>query len=122
MKKSLKPHANNCRSSKANWLTGYKQNATKTAWRPSQTDVLTSLKRTGATGLGTQGNLTVIDESFVDAVRKGGFEFHVWTVNEAEEARRFAELDVDSITTDRPALIRKAIEPQAARAFEIERQ
>ncbi|MCA8994601.1 MAG: hypothetical protein KDA88_21665 [Planctomycetaceae bacterium] len=106
---------------KANWLTGYKQNATKTAWRPSQTDVLTSLKRTGATGLGTQGNLTVIDESFVDAVRKGGFEFHVWTVNEAEEARRFAELDVDSITTDRPALIRKAIEPQAAAPFEIER-
>lgn len=94
---------------RANWLTSYKRSTPLSAWKPTSNDVLKSLRRTGATGLGTKGEQKVVDESFVRAVRTTGREFHVWTVNEAQPARFFKSLGVDSITTDRPAFIRKAI-------------
>ncbi|HIE97494.1 MAG TPA: glycerophosphodiester phosphodiesterase [Planctomycetes bacterium] len=93
-----------------NWLTGYKQKTKQSAWKPSQHDVLKILARTGATGLGTNGNLNVIDHAFVNSVRAAGFEFHVWTVNDVAPARQFADLGAFSITTDRPAFIRNAIQ------------
>ncbi|MCA9140033.1 MAG: glycerophosphodiester phosphodiesterase, partial [Planctomycetales bacterium] len=33
-------------------------------------------------------------------------EFHVWTVNDPDEAKAFRAMSVDSITTDRPEFIR----------------
>jgi len=94
---------------KANWLTSYKQSTFDRSWAPTRADVLNTLKRTGATGLGTKGELKVIDQPFVEAIRAAGFEFHVWTVNEAELARTFKSLGAQSLTTDRPAFIRNAI-------------
>ena len=92
-----------------NWLTGYKQETEHDVWKPVKNDVIKSLRRSGATGIGTQANLDVIDRVFVDRVRNAGCEFHVWTINDHETASRFVELGVDSITTDRPALIRRAL-------------
>ena len=91
---------------KANWLCSYEQETKQSDWKPTNTEVLRSLKSTGATGLGTHANLNVIDQDFVEAVRGAGFEFHVWTVNDAKTAEIFQELEVDSVTTDRPAYIR----------------
>jgi glycerophosphoryl diester phosphodiesterase len=98
----------------ANWLTGYKQQDEQSQWKPTRDDVIKILKRTGATGLGTNGNLSVIDQAFVDAVHDAGREFHVWTVNDVDDARRFADFGAFSITTDRPALIRNAIQQKPA--------
>ena len=94
----------------ANWLTGFKQKTTTSAWKPTRDDVLETLKHTGATGLGTNGNLKVIDQQYVDTIQAAGSEFHVWTVNDAEPARIFMSLGVRSITTDRPAFIRNALQ------------
>ena len=94
---------------KANWLTGYNQKKGETDWTPTQANVLQALQATGATGLGSNGNLKVINSAFVDAVRSAGHEFHVWTVNDAAAAREFQKLKVDSITTDRPDLIRSTL-------------
>jgi glycerophosphoryl diester phosphodiesterase len=94
---------------KASWLTSYKQGPDKRDWKPTRDEVLRALKATAATGLGTNGNLNVIDRDFVNAVRDVGCEFHVWTVNDAVAARTFQTLKVDSITTDRPAYIRDAL-------------
>lgn len=94
---------------KASWLTSYKQSSDKRGWKPTRNEVLQALKTTAATGLGTNGNLNVIDQDFVDAVREVGREFHVWTVNDPDSARKFQTLKVDSITTDRPAYIRDAL-------------
>lgn len=91
---------------KASWLTSYRQDSDKRNWKPTRDEVLQALKTTGATGLGTNGNLKVIDQDFVNAVREVGRELHVWTVNDANAARTFQKLKVDSITTDRPAYIR----------------
>ena len=95
-----------------NWLTAYKQASKQADWKPTRDDVLSKLQRAKATGLGTQANREVVDRQFVDSLRDAGFEFHVWTVNDPRTARHFAELGVDSITTDRPRLIRSALQPQ----------
>lgn len=100
----------------ANWLTGYKQDTNSSPWKPTREEVVATLKRTGATGLGTNGNLEVIDQAFVDAIRNSGLQFHVWTVNDVTTARKFAEFGVHSITTDRPGFIRNSIQRQAAKS------
>ncbi|WP_237226017.1 glycerophosphodiester phosphodiesterase [Rubinisphaera sp. JC750] len=94
---------------KCSWLTSYKQNGSQETWTPTADAVADTLQATNATGLGTHGNLQVIDEDFVKTVRDAGKEFHVWTVNDLDAAKRFVELGVDSITTDRPAHIRQAL-------------
>lgn len=95
---------------KINWLTGYKQQTKQSPWKPNQREVVESLRQTNATGFGTQNNLNVINQEFVSAVRNAGVEFHVWTVNDSKQARLFKSLGVESITTDRPAYIRNALQ------------
>ena len=98
---------------KSNWLTAYDQDGNDGDWRPSRENVITTLKRSGATGLGTQANFDVLNRSFVKEVRTLRKEFHVWTVNEMADARSLQVLGVDSITTDRPAFIREALQLEA---------
>ncbi len=95
---------------KASWLTSYKQETKLSSWKPSVEEVLESLKRTGATGLGTNGNLLVIDQCFVNAIRNAGVELHVWTINGEVPAHTFKNFKFDSITTDQPRFIREVIE------------
>tara|TARA_R110002049_G_scaffold4601_1_gene31630 strand:- start:9043 stop:9891 length:849 start_codon:yes stop_codon:yes gene_type:complete len=99
---------------KANWLTSYKQESEASQWNPSREMVLATLDRTNATGLGTKGNLSVIDQAFADAIRSAGFQLHVWTVNDVAAALKFAALRAASITTDRPEFIRNAIRQHSA--------
>lgn len=94
---------------KANWLTSYKQHERTGKWSPDLGSVLKTLESTKATGLGTQGRDEVVTAEFVRDIRKAGVECHVWTVNDPAQAQRYAELGFDSITTDKPAEIRKAI-------------
>lgn len=49
------------------------------------------------------------NEALVRQVRAAGLELHVWTVNKPEDARRFAKLGVDGITTDDPVMLREAL-------------
>lgn len=50
-----------------------------------------------------------LNEEFVRAAKAAGLGLHVWTVNDAAMARRLAGWGVDSITTDKPAEMRKAL-------------
>jgi glycerophosphoryl diester phosphodiesterase len=94
---------------KANWLTSYKQVKPTGEWMPGQLEVLTRIETSGATGLGTQGNAEVIDKPFAHAITQAGHELHVWTINDSNLARYFADLGVKSITTDKPKEIREAL-------------
>lgn len=94
---------------KVNWLTSYKQNNDNGAWTPGSDEIVRTLAATGATGLGSKGELKVIDQKLVNAVRQSNREFHVWTVNDPAAARTFQSFAVDSITTDRPAFIREVL-------------
>jgi len=47
-----------------------------------------------------------LDRYFVEAFHGAGLELHAWTVDDPAEAKRLAEAGVDSITTNRPGVIR----------------
>jgi len=44
-----------------------------------------------------------------DALRKLGKALYVYTVNDADQARRLRDVGVTGITTDRPAFLREAL-------------
>lgn len=93
---------------RAYWLTSYKADDAGVK-KPTLDEVLATLARTRADGLDTKADLDVLTESFVSALRERGYEFHAWTVNDPDVARRLIELGVDSITTDRPAWLREQL-------------
>lgn len=76
---------------------------------PSAGEILKVLRATGANGVDCSAEKE-LDSAFVNTIRNAGFSFHVWTVNDPADARRLAGLGVDSITTDRPRVIRDAME------------
>jgi glycerophosphoryl diester phosphodiesterase len=50
-----------------------------------------------------------IDAAFVATVRAAGLDLYVWTINDPAEAKRFAELGMPVICTDRPGVLRNAL-------------
>jgi glycerophosphoryl diester phosphodiesterase len=55
-----------------------------------------------------------IDAAFVKKIKSAGFEFHVWTVDDPEKAKRLAACGVNSITTNRPGWLREQTGGEAA--------
>jgi glycerophosphoryl diester phosphodiesterase len=51
------------------------------------------------------GELTVVDERFVERAHASGLAVHVWTVNDAEAMRSLLELGVDGIISDTPTTL-----------------
>ncbi len=75
---------------------------------PTVEELLTMAADCNAHGLGV-GNSPLIDGEFVQRLREAYLEFHVWTVNNVEDALRYIELGVDSLTTDRPQGLREEL-------------
>lgn len=94
---------------KAYWLVGYEQDKATGAWSPTPAEVLDTLARLRPDGLSTHGNRSVVDQTLVAQLRARGLEFHVWTIDDPNDARYFRDLGADSITTNRPAEIRAAL-------------
>jgi len=82
---------------------------------PTAAQVLTVLQTTGADGVGTSANATVIDADYVSTVQaNGSYEFNVWTVNSGSLAEQFAATGLDAISTDRPEYIRAYLQDTPA--------
>ncbi len=93
------------------WLTSFKRSGPDGTWRPTAESVAKTVRQTGAQGVGMKGEREVIDEAFIATLRaRGCAKFHVWTIDSPDDARFFRELGADAITTNRPAVIRAAIE------------
>ena len=90
------------------WLTDYRRRLLGGVWQPSREEVLATLRRAGADGLASRGR-EILDDCFVAALRREGYEIHVWTVDAIAAARRFAALAVDSIMTNRPGWLRQRL-------------
>jgi glycerophosphoryl diester phosphodiesterase len=93
---------------RAFWLTGYEQDEQTGALTPTLDEILATLERCDADGLGSHA-AAHIDRAFVREVHDAGYEFHVWTVDEPAVAQRFLDLGAASITTNRPAYLRAAL-------------
>lgn len=90
-------------SLKAFWLSSFKEGRDLD---PSVESVLATLRETGADGFSSRADERV-DASCTEAIRKAGFEYHCWTVDDPRVAYRFATLGARSITTNRPGLLRQ---------------
>jgi len=95
---------------KVYWLAGFKQDKQTKVWSPTVDELLRTFDRLPADGLDVQGNRQFVDRTLVDQLRQRGKEFHVWTIDEPDDARHFQSLGADSITTNRPAAIRAALQ------------
>ena len=94
---------------KAYWLAGFRRNPNTNDYEPKIESLLETLDRLRSHGLDVQANRDLVDAEFVKRLRERRLEFHVWTVNDPADARYFQSLGVDSITTDRPAFLRREL-------------
>jgi glycerophosphoryl diester phosphodiesterase len=51
-----------------------------------------------------------VDDKLIDGVHRAGAHLHLWTVNESDDMRRFIDMGVDGIVTDRPDLLNEVLD------------
>ena len=94
---------------RCHWLTGYKKNDAGQL-KPDVCEVLDTLRRTGADGLGTQANPEHVDARFLYCLGLGGYrDFHAWTIDDLETASFYQRLGTWGITTNRPGWLREQL-------------
>jgi len=55
------------------------------------------------------GEMTVVDERFVEGAHDAGLAVHVWTINDSAEMARLIQLGVDGIITDEPSVLNQVL-------------
>ena len=88
---------------KASWLSGFKTDESGTI-SPSLKSVLETLKRIDADGFSSSSN---IPKPYIKGVEERGYEWHVWTVDDINDANRFKSWGAKSITTNLPKIMKK---------------
>lgn len=94
---------------KALWLCSFKERKSGVI-TPTVVTVLNTLKRIQADGFSSN---TAVPESYIEAVREQGYEWHVWTVDDIKTANRMTALGASSITTNVPQTIRTILVGQS---------
>jgi glycerophosphoryl diester phosphodiesterase len=98
---------------KAFWLTNFTRNNPSGLWAPSADTILETLIHCRADGVDLKAH-TMVDHGFVQLLHTNKKEVHAWDINDPETARRFQEMGADSLTTNYPGQIRKALETRIA--------
>ena len=95
---------------RAHWLTSFKRQTPLSPWQPTAALVAAEVRQCGANGVGMKGDREIIDTEFIKQLKQHGCdEFHVWTIDEPEDAIYFRSLGAIGITTNRPREIGKAL-------------
>ena len=71
-----------------------------------ESDIVRLMKEINADGIGAQNHKS-LDIHFFNKINRENKKVHVWTVNSKEEAKRYYELGLDSVTTNCPGKIRE---------------
>ena len=99
---------------RAHWLSSFKEQDDG-RWKPTADVIAETARECRADGVGLRGERRVVDGEFIASLREHGVdEFHVWTIDEADDARFFRDLGAIGITTNKPGLIRRSLETDEA--------
>lgn len=90
------------------YLSGFKQNKETGQWTPTVEELIATAKEIHADGLDVSYKGPV-DREFVRKVKAAGLQFHVYTIDDLEVARKFQAYGVDGITTNRAAWMRQQL-------------
>lgn len=96
------------------WLCDPRYLAKSGGLRPSQEEILATLRSIKADGLACASR-GILDETLVKALHSEGFELHVWTVDSPARARQLNGLGVDSIITNRPGWLQQQMRKESRR-------
>lgn len=87
------------------FLSSFKQDKATSAWTPTAEALIKKAKAAGLDGLNLS-HKGPLDAAFVKQTHAAGLKFYVWTVNDADVARKLLAAGADGITTDRPEWLR----------------
>ncbi|MFT4548428.1 MAG: glycerophosphoryl diester phosphodiesterase [Pseudoalteromonas tetraodonis] len=90
------------------WLTSFRRDKKSGEVNPTESEVLKALETIRADGLSC-GDHDSLTGGFLKRLRVAGYSTHGWTVNDPKRARELVDLGMQSITTDKPALIREGL-------------
>ena len=77
----------------------------------SPEELVAKLDELGADGVDANGQIE-IGAGWIDAVHRAGKIFAVWTIDNPWQAERFISLGVDSITSNRAAMLRDLLKQE----------
>ena len=78
-------------------------------------EIIWTLKDLGVDGVDILFDPAVHTAEFVKEVHDAGYEFHVWTIDDPEKAKKAFAVGVDSVTTNRAKFIRDTYEAEKAK-------
>lgn len=93
---------------KAYFLSGFKKDKTTRKWSPTIEELIKAAQEIKADGLDLSYK-GPIDEALVRKVREAKLALYMYTVNDADVARKLAKLGVDGVTTDKAAWLREEL-------------
>ncbi len=95
-------------SLKAHWLTDYRWDEDRKHWLPTVDEIVNTIQRCGADGLGSENRTEIVTRQFIDQLQTAGIhEFHIWTVDRPEDALYYRQLGAFGVTSNCPGLIRQ---------------
>lgn len=91
---------------KALLIVQFRQDKQTGEHRPNAEEILRRLRDCKADGLDSQAKREAVTPDFASAIRSAGFELHCWTIDKTEDVGYFVDLGFQSVTTNRPGLLR----------------
>lgn len=91
----------------AYWIVSVKPDKKTNVLTPSVQELITKAKAIHADGLDLSIPPTA---DYVQPIKAEGFKLYVWTINDPVVARKFIDLGVDGITTDRAAWLKQQLQ------------
>lgn len=91
------------------WLVDFKWDKKLKHWYPTVEHAIGVGSEIGADGLDVRANEPVLTEKFTRLCDQAGFSMHAFTVDDTSVALKLQQLGFDSITTNKPGFIRKAL-------------